>query len=442
MNTGKMQERFPIPAGERAVRKKQTATGTHSGNGADKMDPMPCEWRFKSGMRTRGRLLCLISVLCLIAVLIPVAIAAEGARNGEVPHGWTTELCRLLGRAGLPPTNAPLYGIGQEESEGEGGTEETLPDATTGVGTGIAAEPETDDRESTDAESQTEEPTETPSAESGSEPESVPETEAASETVPEPEKIPGVAWRDLSENERGPYYLWNDTDRTVGSVTPNWLYEGSERPLVLIVCSHPFESYRDGSAAGCVNDLAIALAEELRARGVQVIFTGNTLSGLTPDSSLRECYARTKALVRYNCRLYRDIALVLDVRRSAETVGQDRLATIGYADGRAVAQVRLIVDAMRGETDGRSAAADTTLALTLRQSMFAMSPTLSRPVYLRASQGLIPAEADNFRSPENHPDPCFLTLELGACGNTFAQAEQLIPYIGAALAGVLIPLTS
>ena len=429
MDAGRRQERFPVPAGERAVRagwKKQTAAGAHGGGCADETEPMCHGGRSGPGTRMRGRLLFLATVLCLTAVLIPAAVAAGGARDEKAGQGLAAEVCRLLGCAGLPPTNVPLFGIGQRENEGESKTE-SLPDETDGTDTESTAEPTTDGCESTVAELQTEEPTEAPP------------TESDSESEPEPVEIPGVAWRDLSENERGPYYLWNDTDRTIRSETEKWQYEGTERPVVLIVCSHPFESYRDGNAAGTVNDLAADLAEELRARGVQVIFTGGTLSGLTPDSSVRECYARTQALVRYNCRLYRNVALVLDVRRSAETVGQDRLATIGYADGKAVAQVRLVVDAMRYETNDRSAASDTMLALTLRQCMFAMSPTLSRPVYLRASQGLLPAGAGGFRLPEGCLDPCLLTLELGASGNTFAQAEQLIPYIGAALAGVLIP---
>lgn len=93
----------------------------------------------------------------------------------------------------------------------------------------------------------------------------------------------------------------------------------------------------------------------LCAHGACALYlSGSALSGLTPDSSVRESYTRTQALARYYCRLYGNITLVLDVRRSAETVGNERLATYGTVRGQSAAQARFIVDALRrGAQPGR-----------------------------------------------------------------------------------------
>jgi stage II sporulation protein P len=200
--------------------------------------------------------------------------------------------------------------------------------------------------------------------------------------------------------------------------------------VVLLVSSHPFEGYGD-EGSGTVSDLADRLAEELRARGISVVLVNSAMSGLTPDTSLRETYTRTQALVKYYCRIYNDICLVLDLRRSSETAQEGvLLATDGQVGGQSCAQIRLIADALRsGDTEG----ADLSFALTLRQALWDISPTLSRPVWWRAGQGLLPCQT----SPSGESGPVLLTVELGAAGDTYDRAAATIPYLGQALAQVL-----
>ncbi len=431
MDTGKRQGGLPIPAGTRAIRRKGEIGAAVRGQGSI---TLPERGMARTGKTARMATICLLAVLCIAAAVLPVLRQATAAGG----YGWLSEICRFLSSAGLPPTGHSVPGAGQTEetsdvAEPAGTTtaadiSRTEPDRNT---ESSAEPPQETDREATSGAGTETAPTETDAR--TEEPTGTPEPA----TAQYPEDVPGTVYRDMSESERGAYHLWDDTDGSAVSPTGEWTYAGVEPPTVLIVCSHPFESYRGGDAAGTVSDLAADLTEDMRARGMRVIFVGSALSGLTPDSSVRESYTRTQALARYYCRLYGNITLVLDVRRSAETVGDARLATCGTAGGRSVAQARLLVDALRCDAQPDGTATDRALAVAVRQVLFAVSPTLSRPVYLRASQGLIPAGLCNAESVDGYPAPCLLTLELGASGNTYAEAECLIPYVSAALVAVL-----
>lgn len=358
-------------------------------------------------------------LLILLAFLIPAL--RQAARAGGGSRGWTAgglreTICRALVAVGLPPTNTPLFSVGEAwttaATETESGAGET------------AAEPSDFPVQETPSEAVSE-----PSSNTAFDPPAETDPPAAeSDTLPSTDVPIEVICRDMSESERGYTHLWNETDLVPVLASGTWT-PPDESPTVLLVCSHPYETYADDPQT-TISDIAAALAEELRTRGVLVIFVGNALSGLTAASSVRECYTRTQALVRYYCRLYGNISLVLDLRRSAETVGEARLAPIGEVDGLRVAQVRVVVDGLRVGTD-TSESSDVAAAVALRKALFERSPTLSRPVYLRASQGLIAAASDGSLSP------CLLTLELGGSGNRLDEATAAVPFLASALAAVL-----
>lgn len=428
MDTSRRQGGLPIPAGTQAIRRTDGTGTIFGGRGSGSL---PTRGRYRLGKRARTATVCLLVVLCLMAAVIPVFRQA-GTSGG---HGWLSALCRLMSSAGLPPAGQSASGVGQTEApdgttETQTAAEITRAEPDRNAGSATEPLPETDP--AVTDEDETEPSTLPPDTSVWTE-----EPTGAPETSCYPENAPGIAYRDMSESERGAHYVWNDTDRFISPPTGEWTYAGVESPTVLIVCSHPYESYRGGDAAGTVSDLATGLAEALRARGVRVVFVGSALSGLTPDSSVRESYTRTQALARYYCRLYGNITLVLDVRRSAETVGNERLATCGTVGGQSAAQARFIVDALRRGAQPDGSATDLALAIALRQALFSVSPTLARPVYLRASQGLIPTGLCGTEYADGYPSPCLLTLELGASGNTFSEAECLLGYVSAALAAVL-----
>jgi hypothetical protein len=139
--------------------------------------------------------------------------------------------------------------------------------------------------------------------------------------------------------------------------------------------------------------------------------------------SAAEIYDRTEAMIRYYCRLYPDIGLVLDLRRSAElTEAGGILRTEGRFGGEACAQLRVSVSG--GRTDVER---DLTAALALRKRLWETEPTLSRPTRVKSGKGLVSDLAD----------VRVLTLEMGSAGNTPDDTRRLISPLSRALADIL-----
>lgn len=437
--------RLPVVADAQALRRGWCRGGRTTATAAQEPVAVYAPAPRRSTTR-RTALICGLAALCLLISLIPALREAvrAGTAEGMTIAGLRDTLCRALVSAGLPPTDSPLFGWGElmrGDSESESESESETDPAT-------AYETATDDLPETAPETSPAAATETDRAEEPTDTRSIEDKESASTVVTEPETSdtaetatdsaePGpddrTVRQDMSEYRRGALYVWNESSQSLADVSDAWTPVGDAEPLVLLVCSHPYEAYAD-PADGVVADLALSLAEALRARGVSVICISPEQLGLTSDSSVRECYTRTEAAVRYYCRLYGRVSLVLDIRRSAETVDGAPLAAVGWVEDASVAQMRFIVDRLR-EVAPIGAHSDLSLALTLRQWLFAHSPVLSRPVYVRATQGLV-SEAPGVPLADGTLVPTFLTVELGSSGNTFAEASRAVGFLGEALGAV------
>jgi stage II sporulation protein P len=208
---------------------------------------------------------------------------------------------------------------------------------------------------------------------------------------------------------------------------------------VLIIHTHPLEGYGDGKAwydpatggmaqtdtpnhpEGVVA-LGAALSRSLREAGATVIHLRVAVS---ESDSAADVYNRTEAAVRSYCSMYPDIGLVIDLRRSAEmTEAGGILRTAGELDGEACAQLRISVNGGRGEG---AVERDLAAALALREALWQVSPTISRPVRVKSGSG-IAGVAESV---------CQLTLELGAAGNPYPEAQRLVAPLAAALGNVL-----
>jgi stage II sporulation protein P len=273
-------------------------------------------------------------------------------------------------------------------------------------------------------------------------PETPPVTEPETEPTPEPPPIPDgcfpITSQDLSEPHRGAGYIHNE-----GVSLPAALPNGSpwrvQAPAVLIVNTHPYEGYHDGTpwydptsgglaqtdspnAPDGVVALSVALTRALRDKGVTVI---HLRIPTTPEESSADLYDRTEAMIRYYCRLYPDIGLILDLRRSAElTEAGEILRTEGRVNGTSTAQLRIGVS---GGRDPGALSRDLAVALALREGLWAESPSLSRPVSVKNRDGLL-SDASDLR---------VLTLEMGAAGNTYAEAVRLVPPLARSLHDIL-----
>lgn len=453
---------LPVLSGTRLPVSGRPATGQAGGRAPieglwpEKRQPsLSARWAGLSA-GTRKAVICALAGLCLLALLIPLALHAAGASDGgdtgqnrlpgvigsgtaesapgtfAVPAETAAEVDPAFASEGSteqPPE--PDTGASSAVTEAVGGTDvpepDTLPDtdvpaeAVTDTASGTAADTDADTVAVTDT---------------GTDPEVPPEKQ--------PDVAgPGAVRRDLSESERGPDHVQNDTDRdprSVGAWAPGYV----EPPVVLLVCSRPFEAYTDGDGGGTVSGLAIRLANALRSRGLTVVLIGPSLTGLTPESSVKECRERTQSLIRYYCRLYNNVALVLDLHRGAEMAEGTLLATSGVFEGHDSAQLRFIADGLRPDGDGVPAgtvsALDFSLARALRRAVFEISPTVSRPVWWRTSAGLVPGglcPSGTSYGADPSDGPRLVTVELGAAGNTYASAEALIPLLARAVAAVM-----
>lgn len=299
------------------------------------------------------------------------------------------------------------------------------------------ASPETHPEEATQPPaSETQAPTVTPDSPTEADTES--STEPDTEPVSVPDGCFPIASQDLSEALRGVGYIHNE-----GATLPTALPTDSPwrvvNPAVLIVNTHPCEGYHDGSpwydpaqgglaqtdspnAPDGVVALSVALTRALRDKGVTVI---HLRIPTTPEESSADLYDRTEAMIRYYCRLYPDIGLILDLRRSAElTEAGEILRTEGSTDGTPTAQLRITVN---GGRDSEALGYDLVTALALRESLWKESPALSRPVRVKSGSGLV-SDLSELR---------VLTLEMGAAGNTYAEAVGLVSPLARALHTIL-----
>ena len=228
-----------------------------------------------------------------------------------------------------------------------------------------------------------------------------------------------------------------------GYSLPKSLPSGSlfktDTPTVLIVNTRPYEGYGGGAdwydpATGglALTDtpnhphgvvaLGTALAQALRERGITVIHLRIAVS---PDETAAAIRSRTEEAIRYYCRLYPAIGLVLDLRRSSElTADGSILTTHGTYNGDPCAQLRISVSSGRnGEAPGYDLAA----ALALRRSLWEEEPTITRPVRLTGGVGIV-GDLTDLR---------VLTLEAGSAGNTYAEARMLAEPLGRAITALL-----
>ncbi|MBR5124180.1 MAG: stage II sporulation protein P [Clostridia bacterium] len=310
-------------------------------------------------------------------------------------------------------------------------------------------EPDTEERwtetiEESPSEAATESPPETGRQEGT-------ESPPASTTPQEPSEDPAetvapggaegwipVLSQDVSEVDCGVGHVEGEIGRLPAQLPTGDLWKKGA-PAVLVVNTHPYEGFSDGSSLYDPASGGLAVTETLYDSDGMVAFASaltRTLRGMgftvihlrvpaSAGESAGEIYDRTESMIRYYCRLYSDIGLVLDLRRSAElTEGGEILRTAGCYGGEDCAQLRISVNGGKSEA---AFAGDLKVALALRAAMWGEEPTISRPVRIKSGQGLI-ADLSDVR---------VLTLEAGSAGNTYAEAERLLSPLASAVAKIL-----
>lgn len=252
-------------------------------------------------------------------------------------------------------------------------------------------------------------------------------------------------WLTLRESDMSLSYLGaSHWEGEAGCVPPSFGHiEGVLTPDkrgVLVVCSRPYAVYVSGDEDKILlaenESLAVnvpadggippkgtaALAQELTAL-LQDAGVEATLLPWGAGMSYSDTYAMSCTAVKAYLALHPEIGLVVDVSRSAELLPNGDLPrSLTEWEGVATAQLRVDVDTGRGA----GVAVDYTLAMALRGKLFELSPTVSRPVYLRRGEGLT-----------RDARVAVLTLSIGTAGNTYDEAKNLLSPLVQGLTEVL-----
>lgn len=231
--------------------------------------------------------------------------------------------------------------------------------------------------------------------------------------------------------------LRNETDYDIDFTQLPALPEGMELdtgdPVVLIVHTHGSESYAQavGQTGGTfrtqdetqsVIAVGETMAQTLEKRGYGVVHDKT----LCDYPEYTGAYSRSRTVIQENLEEYPSLALVLDVHRDA-VEGSDgtqlRMAcTVGDTD---MSQLMLVVGTDGGGLEHPNWRENLALAAVLQARLSTQYPGMMRPV--------------NLRTERFNQDLGALSLlvEVGASGNTLAEAQASAACFAEMLAAVL-----
>ena len=207
-------------------------------------------------------------------------------------------------------------------------------------------------------------------------------------------------------------------------------------PLVLILHTHGTEAYAPDGAASVPADytyrtedtaenvvsVGAVLAETLRAAGIPVLHCTEMFDA----ASYNDSYPNAAAYIRRTVAAYPSIAYIFDVHRDALAASDGSMLRPITAIGEEVcAQVMSVVgtdDAGGDHPDWRD---NLTVAVQLQKRLNDTYPALARPINLRSA---------TFNAQYAKGS---LLLEIGAAGNSVAEARSAAYHLGLVLAEMI-----
>ncbi len=283
-----------------------------------------------------------------------------------------------------------------------------------------------------------------------------PETTPSPAPPPEPvdiysydaSKIPagmlGVMPMDLALASYGQDYIYDQSDAydpdpsSLASV--NVSTEGvypSGAPLVLIVHTHGTEAYTDEGMAwyypdaeiGRSNDITknvvsigARLAEGLNSLGIPTLHC----EIMHDETSYTGAYDKSGESIKRYLKEYPSIQYVIDLHRDAiQRSTSEIVRPVAETENGAAAQVMCVVGSGAATVGGEHWKKNLALAQKLRAALNDATPSLCRPTCLRDS------------TYNQQLAPYSILLELGAAGNTLADAERTADLVADALAKVI-----
>ena len=248
---------------------------------------------------------------------------------------------------------------------------------------------------------------------------------------------------DISLSEYGDTYIYNDTSFEPDlksllekkNYLPAMTY--TEDPVVLIVHTHTSEAYSEEGKISYTEDEEYARsydeAENVVAVGkiIAEILTQNGIRTIhateSHDETYKDSYSRSAETIRSYLEQYPSIKYVFDIHRDSIIKSNgDIVRPVTVVDGQAVAQIMCVVGTNQAGGEDFDWQNNLALALSLRSSLNEKYSNLVRGTCLRPS------------AYNQHLAPVSLLLEIGAGGNSLAEAQnaakllayQLVEIIG------------
>ena len=201
----------------------------------------------------------------------------------------------------------------------------------------------------------------------------------------------------------------------------------AEGPQILIVHTHTSESYNEtGQNWYTDNDIRTAdnsrnmvhmgniLEEELTRRGYNVIHCQKR-----HDEDFNQSYTLSNITVREYLEKYPSIAVVIDLHRdSLIDAAGTKYRPVTEINGESVAQIMLLMGVGNSTYPHPTWEENMSLALRIQQQGNLLYPGLMRPILVR------PSRYNQYLSKGA------VLVELGACGNTPAEAEAAARIFG------------
>ena len=253
---------------------------------------------------------------------------------------------------------------------------------------------------------------------------------------------------DLSLTEYGDSYIHNltglnpDTEALLTQSfqkdqQPEYL-SVSQGPVVLIVHTHGTEAYYPDGAISYIDDgsemarssdweenvvaVGKVLSDSLNRAGISTLHC----TVLHDEIQYKDSYARAEKTIRQYLEQYPSIRLVIDVHRDSilKSTGE-MVRPVSLIDGEAAAQVMCVVGSSWGGDENPNWEGNLALALQLRQRLNQTYENICRPPYLKSS------------TYNQELAPYSLLLEVGASGNSLAEAKRSANAIAKILAELI-----
>ena len=247
---------------------------------------------------------------------------------------------------------------------------------------------------------------------------------------------------DLSLSDYGDTYVYNDTSFNIDfdSILKKENYlpavTSTDEPCVLIIHTHTSEAY---SAEGKIsytedeeyarssneeeNVIAVGkvIADILNENGIKTV-----QSTTVHDESYKDSYSRSAETVKYYLEKYPTIKYVFDIHRDSIIKSNGEIVRpVTVVDGEAVAQVMCVVGTNEASDTDYEWENNLALALSLRSSLNQKYVNMARGTCLRPS------------TYNQNLAPVSLLLEIGAGGNSLAEAKNAAKLVAMELVGLI-----